>query len=87
MLAWLRRRRAARLDRAALVEADADALIARSGGEAYYVARDRDRDERRGVLTDANRPARHWSAVKARIGALTGKDTGVDTATRCLRGR
>ena len=59
MFAWLRRRRVARESPRAFVEADAIDLMRRFGDEAYYEARDRDREERRGRLIDANWPARH----------------------------
>ena len=82
MLAWLHRRRAASAALAALIEADAVDLVGRFGDQAYGVARDRDRNECKGVAIDGNRPARHWSAVKRRIASLTGTEIGVDTATR-----
>lgn len=82
MLAWLRRRRVARLNRKAQVAAYVADMIARFGDQAYYVARDRDRDERKGVVVDAARPGRHWSAVKAEIAKVTGRKVGLDTATR-----
>jgi hypothetical protein len=84
MLAWLRRRRAATAGRRALVESDAAALIARFGDQAYYVARDRDLDERKGKTVDDNRPVRHWSAVRVKIAKVTGKQVGEDAATRYL---
>jgi hypothetical protein len=85
MLGWWRRHRAEKKRRSALIEADALDLVRRFGDEAYYEARDRDREERRGGLIDANRPARHWSAVRMRIAGLTGKEVGLDTATRYLK--
>ncbi|KQO42524.1 hypothetical protein [Methylobacterium sp. Leaf85] len=85
MLSWFRRRREACVLKIALIEADAASMIARFGDSAYFVARDR--DERKGALMDMNRPARHRSAVKSRITVVTGKEVGVDTATRYLRNR
>ena len=87
MLGWLRRRRSKRATLAALVEADAADLIHQFGDQAYYEARDRSRAERRGVISEPVRSPRHWSAVKARIADLTGKEVGFDTATRYLQGR
>lgn len=57
-------------------------MIARFGYQAYYEARDRDRDERKGAVIDAARPDRHWSAVKAEIAKVTGRWVGLDTAPR-----
>lgn len=85
MRRWLRARKTAKAVRAALVEADAQDLIARFGEDAYHVARDRARDARTGATVDGNRPARHWAVVKLRIAELTGKEVGLDTATRYLQ--
>lgn len=82
MLGWLRGKRGATATYRALVDADAVDLIHRFGDEAYYEARDRDREDRKGGLIDANRPLRHWSAVKLRIADVTGRTIGRDTATR-----
>lgn len=61
MFAWLMRRRAYR----ALVEADAAALVARYGPDAYLEARLRSHRER--DLIDGNRPPEHWARVKEAI--------------------
>ena len=87
MLGWLRSRGVASAARKALVETDAAALIVRFGEQAYFVARDRNRDERKGVIVDAGRPARHWSAIRLRISDITGKPVGMDATTRYLRHR
>ena len=68
----------------ALVEADAIALMDRFGADACPAALDRGRAERRGAVVDGSRPRRHWVRVKLRIAELTGRDVGLDTATRYL---
>lgn len=76
---WLEGRRR----RAALVEADTDALMNGFGDDAYEVARTRARDQDQGVILDGNRPPDHWR----RVGALIAKRTGrvfMDTATKYL---
>lgn len=85
MLDWLYRYLDARRARADRVAADAAALTARFGASAYGIARDRDRAERRGDVIDGARPAGHWGRVKLRIARETGKEAGLDTATRYLR--
>ncbi|KQO42530.1 hypothetical protein ASF08_13110 [Methylobacterium sp. Leaf85] len=50
MLGWWRRHRAEKQRRSALVEADVVNLMRRFGDDAYYEARDRDREERRAAL-------------------------------------
>lgn len=79
---WFRARR----ERARLVADDAADLIARFGDAAYSVARDRVRAAREGRTVDANRPDGHWTEVKLRIADLTGKEIGLDEATRRLGG-
>lgn len=84
MLGWLHRYLGTRRARADRVAADAAALTARFGASAYGIARDRDRAERRGGVIDDDRPAGHWGRVKLRIARETGKEAGLDTATRYL---
>lgn len=63
---------------------DASALIAAFGAQAYYVARERAREEQQhGKVLDANRAAGHWDRVRREIGRRTGRDQ-LDTATRYL---
>lgn len=85
MLAWLRRRTAAKSAHEALAETDAAALISRFGDQASYVARDRDREERTGFVVNVDRPPRHWSAVRVRIAAVTAQQVGLDASTRYLK--
>ncbi len=79
MLQRLRRRRQAER----LAQADAEALIRAHGSEAYSEARRRERDV---VLPDgtthAGRTPAHWRRVALIVARMTGKRTGLDTATR-----
>lgn len=84
MLGWLHRYLGARRARADRVVVDAAALTASFGAGAYGIARDRDRAERRGDVIDDDRPAGHWGRVKLQIARATGKEAGLDTATRYL---
>jgi hypothetical protein len=65
-----------------LVVADADALISAFADRAYDEARTRARDERLAKVIDANRPRGHWDKVRKEIAKRTGKQIGIDTATR-----
>lgn len=76
--AWSRRR----LDRDHLVQADARSLIERFGERAYDVARGRVVEGRRGTVLDLDRPPGHWTRVKLRIAEMSGREVGLDTATR-----
>lgn len=67
-----------------LVAEDAAALIAAYGESAYDQARTRAREERLGKTIDGNRPRDHWDSVRREIARLTGRQTGLDTATRYL---
>lgn len=67
-----------------LVAADAQALIAAHGDDAYEQTRTRGREERAGSVIDGNRPRGHWDRVRREIARRTGKQTGRDTATRYL---
>ncbi len=66
---WLRRRREARR----LAQADAEALYRDHGVDAYSEARKRERD--------GQTPER-WSRVALAVARITGKQVGLDTATR-----
>lgn len=71
-----------RTERICHVASDASALIAAFGEQAYFVARERAREERQsGKVLDANRAAGHWDRVRREIGNRTGRDQ-LDTATR-----
>lgn len=61
MIVWLRKRREYR----ALVERDAENMIARFGEDAYLEARLRQHDANR--VIDGNRPPGHWERVKEEI--------------------
>jgi hypothetical protein len=74
VLHWLRSRREA----AACVAADADALMARFGADAYAEARRRVIEQLRHGAADL-----HWSGVRREI-ARRGGRVHVDTATRYL---
>jgi hypothetical protein len=65
-----------------LVSADTDRLIAAHGDGAYNVARTRAREERQGRVTDGNRARGHWDKVPQEIARRTGRQVGLDTATR-----
>jgi hypothetical protein len=71
MIGWLKRRREAR----ALIERDADDLVARFGKQAYSQAGIRAFLEPETV--DGNRPLGHWSRVKAAIAKRIGKSIGL----------
>ena len=68
----------------ALVAQDADALIDAFGPGAYDEARTRARDARLGRILDGNRPVGHWDKVRMEIARQTGRQVGVDTATRYI---
>lgn len=76
--AWSRRR----LDRDRLVQADARSLVERFGERAYDVARGRVVEAHRGTVLDLDRPPGHWTRVKVRVAEMSGREVGVDTATR-----
>ncbi|WP_156323557.1 hypothetical protein [Bosea sp. AAP35] len=67
-----------------LVEHDAHVLMSRHGAAAYCSARKLADDERNGRLVEIDRPLRHWSRVRRRIGTLTGLRNRTDSATRRL---
>jgi len=81
---WLRRRHEA----ARLVSADAEALIRDNRDEAYWEARQRERDV---MLPDGTthqgRTPEHWRHVALSIAKRTGRPVGLDTATRMLARR
>ena len=68
------------LTRSKAVEADARKLIELLGAQAYESARDA---ARRSRSKDKLR-AKHFSRVALRIAELTGREIGVDTATRMV---
>jgi hypothetical protein len=68
----------------ALVERDAEALIASCRPCAYDEARTCARDARLGRVLDGNRPVGHWDKVRREIARLTGRQVGMDTATRYI---
>jgi hypothetical protein len=70
--------------RPALIEQDADALIASYGSGAYDEARTRAREARLGRVLDGNRPVDHWDKVRREIARLTGRQVGLDTANRYI---
>ncbi len=72
MLSWLRRRR----EQAERIEAEADALISDLGDGAYAEARHRERE------ASSDEMEREWSKVALAIARKTGKNVGLDTATR-----
>lgn len=80
LTAWWKRREQSRV----MVDADAAALIAEFGDQAYYIARQRASECRQRHTIDANREEGHWARVRAEIGRRTGHN-GVDTATRYLQ--
>lgn len=67
-----------------LIQRDADALIDAFGPGAYDEARTRARDARLGRILDGNRPAGHWDKVRMEIARQTGRQVGVDPATRYM---
>jgi hypothetical protein len=71
MIRWLRRRREAR----ALIERDADDLMARFGNQAYSEAGIRAYLEPETI--DGNRSPGHWSRVKAAIAKRIGRSIGL----------
>ncbi len=77
MLQWWRRRREER----ERIVVTADELIARHGGAAYTIAR-----QHRLESLQQHDAARHrfWSKVARIIADRTGREVGVDTATRYL---
>jgi hypothetical protein len=77
MLAFWKRRR----EQAALVKADAAAMIAQFGERAYAEARLRTHERFDGSVIDGNRSEGHWDRVQAEIARVTGRRDRVDTAT------
>lgn len=77
MLHWWRQRRADR----ERVARQADELIALHGDEAYSIARDH---RIRTLQEQQHREHRSWSAVAKCIAVRTGREVGLDTATRYL---
>lgn len=67
-----------RLTRSKKVEADAQRLLRLLGNNAYDNAREA---ARRARGKDKDR-ARHFNAVALRLAELTGREIGLDTATR-----
>lgn len=67
-----------------LVKDDAIALIVSFGASAHDEARTRARDARLGRVLDGNRSAGHWDEVRREIARCTGRQIGVDTATRYI---
>lgn len=65
-----------------IVMDDALALIAAYGARAYDEARTRARQERLGKVIDSNRTRGHWDRVRRAIARRTGREVGVDAATR-----
>jgi len=76
MLAFFKRRRA----QAALVKADAAAMIARYGERAYAEARLRSHERFDGGIIDGNRADGHWDRVQLEIARVTGRRDRVDSA-------
>jgi hypothetical protein len=72
MFRWVRRRREYR----ALIEKDADDLMARYGNQAYSEASIRDRE--RQVVVDGNRPVDHWYRVRLVIAERMGLAIGLN---------
>ena len=73
MWGWWRRRKAYR----ELVDREAAELIERYGDAAYHTARACGRGQE-------GRLARYWSKVALAVARRTGREVGVDTATRYL---
>jgi hypothetical protein len=72
MFRWVRRRREYR----ALIEKDADDLIARFGDQAYSEATIRNREGR--DVIDGNRPVDHWYRVRLVIAKRAGWAIGLN---------
>jgi hypothetical protein len=68
-----------------LIQQDAAALITAYAQSAYDEARTRAREARLGRVIDGNRPAGHWDRVRMEIARQTGRQVGMDTATRYLQ--
>lgn len=68
-----------------VIQQDAVALIAAYGASAYDEARTRAREARLGRVLDGNRPLGHWDRVRREIARQTGRQVGIDTATRYLQ--
>ncbi len=69
-----------------IVESDVTALMQSFGDGAYDEARTRARGARLGEVVDGNRPDGHWDRVRKEIGRRTGRQIGLDTATRYTEG-
>ena len=83
LLNWLQRRKEA----ARLVSADADALVLQHGEQAYSIARRWERAVARpGGATYYGRTRTHWRRVALLIARKTGRQVGLDTATRMQEG-
>jgi hypothetical protein len=78
---WRRQRLAAK----AAIEADALALMRKSGDDAYFVAWYRALATRRRQMAAVSRDPGHWERVHSEIGRRTGR-SAIDTATRDDRG-
>jgi hypothetical protein len=65
-----------------VVDSDVNALLQSYGDGAYDEARTRAREARLGRVMDGNRPAGHWDKVRREIARRTGRQVGLDTATR-----
>jgi hypothetical protein len=73
MLSWFHRRK----ERQQQVVRDADNLMALFGERAYFEALARAQHE-----DENGRDSRYWLAVRREIADRTGKEIGLDTATR-----
>ena len=84
MLRWFRHC----LEAERLAQADAEALFRDHGGGAYEEARRRQRDV---ILPDgtthAGQTPAHWRRVALIVARMTGKQVGLETATRMLECR
>jgi hypothetical protein len=65
-----------------LVASDVNSLLRSFGDSAYDEARTRAREARLGKVFDGNRPNGHWDKVRREIARRTGRQVGLDTATR-----
>jgi hypothetical protein len=65
-----------------LLESDVNSLLQAFGDSAYDEARTRAREARLGKVMDGNRPNGHWDKVRREIARRTGRQVGLDTATR-----
>lgn len=65
-----------------LLESDVNSLLQAFGNGAYDEARTRAREARLGKVVDGNRPDGHWDKVRREIARRTGREVGLDTATR-----